>query len=289
MLSVIQLGMAIYIQPEDTRPGPTLMGRILPDPINYRVGYGFFFFFKPELGSGRVRVLCIPDSNPTRIHIIFIKKKFKTLVVYILSFPFRFHFSEQPNPHLSAAPPPSLSQALTVGHTPLTSDTPFTVMASLSFTASQPRFASRSPHDVTPPRHPLPLSPSLSFCLSRRSPSHVTFIHSPTHPSLSSRGGCCFKHESCGGWSLSQRSMGLLDQSTGVRLEHRIVILERDQMIGGQDCNFYLWFVFFFFFFDEWKICINKEEPKKQVDLCFYLCLGLWFVFFFFLWVKSLY
>ena len=61
------------------------------------------------MGSGRVRVLCIPDSNPTRIHIIFIKKKFKTLVVYILSFPFRFHFSEQPNPHLSAAPPPSLS------------------------------------------------------------------------------------------------------------------------------------------------------------------------------------
>ena len=34
--------MAIYIRPADTRPGPILMGQILPFLINYRVGYGFF-------------------------------------------------------------------------------------------------------------------------------------------------------------------------------------------------------------------------------------------------------
>ena len=35
------LGMAIFAQPADTRPSPTLMGRILPDPIRNRVRYGF--------------------------------------------------------------------------------------------------------------------------------------------------------------------------------------------------------------------------------------------------------
>ena len=33
--------MAIYIWPADTRPGPTLMGRILPDPLRNRVKYRF--------------------------------------------------------------------------------------------------------------------------------------------------------------------------------------------------------------------------------------------------------
>ena len=36
--------------------------------------------------------------------------------------------------------------------------------------------------------------------------------------------------------------------------------------------------------FNEWKIFINKEEPKKQANLCLCLCLGLWFVFLF-LWL----
>ena len=33
--------MAIQARPAGTRPSPTLMGRILPDPIKNRVGYGF--------------------------------------------------------------------------------------------------------------------------------------------------------------------------------------------------------------------------------------------------------
>ena len=34
--------MAIFAWPADTRPGPTLMGRVLPGPIRNRIGYGFF-------------------------------------------------------------------------------------------------------------------------------------------------------------------------------------------------------------------------------------------------------
>ena len=37
----LQLGMAIFARPVDTRPGLTLMGRVLPDPFRNRVGYGF--------------------------------------------------------------------------------------------------------------------------------------------------------------------------------------------------------------------------------------------------------
>ena len=33
--------MAIFARPVDTRPGPTLMGRVLPGPIRNRVGYEF--------------------------------------------------------------------------------------------------------------------------------------------------------------------------------------------------------------------------------------------------------
>ena len=47
--------MAIFARPADTRPGPTLMGRILPGPFRNRVGYGLKK--KPETGPGRVRVL----------------------------------------------------------------------------------------------------------------------------------------------------------------------------------------------------------------------------------------
>ena len=61
--------MAIFARPADTRPGPTLMGRILPGPFRKRVGYGFFKKKKkkPETGLGPVRVLLKkprPDSRP---------------------------------------------------------------------------------------------------------------------------------------------------------------------------------------------------------------------------------
>ena len=36
-----KVGMAIFDQPAGTRPGPTLMGRVLLGPIRNRVGYGF--------------------------------------------------------------------------------------------------------------------------------------------------------------------------------------------------------------------------------------------------------
>ena len=48
--------------------------------------------------------------------------------------------------------------------------------------APQPRPASCSPHGITPPRHPLPLSLLLSFSLNRPLPSHLTLLNSPTHP-----------------------------------------------------------------------------------------------------------
>ena len=44
--------MAIFARPADTRPGPTLMGRVLPGPIKNRVGYGFKKKKKTRNGSG---------------------------------------------------------------------------------------------------------------------------------------------------------------------------------------------------------------------------------------------
>ena len=38
---MLEVGMAIQARPAGTRPGPTIMGRILPGPIKNRVGYGF--------------------------------------------------------------------------------------------------------------------------------------------------------------------------------------------------------------------------------------------------------
>ena len=43
--------MTIYIRPANTQLGPTLMGRILPGPINYRVEYRLKKK-KPEAGPG---------------------------------------------------------------------------------------------------------------------------------------------------------------------------------------------------------------------------------------------
>ena len=36
-----EIEMAIFARPVGTRPGPTLMDRVLPSPIRNRVGYGF--------------------------------------------------------------------------------------------------------------------------------------------------------------------------------------------------------------------------------------------------------
>ena len=73
------LGMAIFTRSAGTRSGPILMGRILPDPIRNRVGFGFLKK-KPEPGPGRVRVFINPRPGPTRTRPVsnIIKKKKKS-------------------------------------------------------------------------------------------------------------------------------------------------------------------------------------------------------------------
>ena len=62
-----------------------------------------------------------------------------------------------------------------------------------------------------------------------------------------------------------------------------------DQMIGGRDCVSVYDFCFFF----EWKICINKEKPKKKADLfsiygCVYdLCVCVFFLIYFYFFIMS--
>jgi len=41
MTGLEELEMAIYARPTGTQPSPTLMGRVLPDLITNRVGFGF--------------------------------------------------------------------------------------------------------------------------------------------------------------------------------------------------------------------------------------------------------
>ena len=45
------IGMTIFARPTDTRPGPTLMGQILPDPIKNRIEFGFLKKKKTQSGS----------------------------------------------------------------------------------------------------------------------------------------------------------------------------------------------------------------------------------------------
>ena len=47
--------MAIFAQPADTRPGLTLMGRILPSPIKNRVGFGSGRDFYKNPARTRIR------------------------------------------------------------------------------------------------------------------------------------------------------------------------------------------------------------------------------------------
>ena len=100
----LRVEMAIKARPVGTRPGLILIDRILPDPINNRIGYGLKKKKKPRSGS--------PDPNPT--HIYNIKKK-NPRYKYSLS-PNRLHFpnpNPNPNPHPHFSQPPlSLSQRL---------------------------------------------------------------------------------------------------------------------------------------------------------------------------------
>ena len=84
--------MAIKVRPADTRFGPTLMGRILPGPINNRIEYGYL-----KKNPKRVRVFVIPGLNlnlnldPTRLSI----KLPKTLL------PLIFHTQPSHSPSIS--------------------------------------------------------------------------------------------------------------------------------------------------------------------------------------------
>ena len=51
---IAKVGMTIFSRPAGTRPGPTLMGRVLPSPFRNRVGYGFK---KKKKNPKQVRVL----------------------------------------------------------------------------------------------------------------------------------------------------------------------------------------------------------------------------------------
>ena len=74
--------MAIVARPVGTRFGPTLIGRVLPDPIKNKVGFGFFFLKNP----GQVRVSCKtqpePGPDPTRLQVNKITKKPSYIYTY---------------------------------------------------------------------------------------------------------------------------------------------------------------------------------------------------------------
>ena len=69
--------MAIKVWPADTQSDQTLMGQILPGPINNRVGYGSLK--KPEAGPSRIWVFVIPGLDLTCLNI----KLPKTPYIYI--------------------------------------------------------------------------------------------------------------------------------------------------------------------------------------------------------------
>ena len=73
-----------FCPPMGTRLGPTLMGRVLPDPIRNRVGYGFFKKKKPEVGPGFIKKTRDPTRNLARIKTRYPKiTKIPSIYIYI--------------------------------------------------------------------------------------------------------------------------------------------------------------------------------------------------------------
>ena len=84
------LGMAIKARPAGTWSGPTLLGRILPDPINNRVGYGSFkkktqSRFRSGSGFCHTRPGTDPFKYKTTKNPLYIKTK-ETLLPQFLSY-----------------------------------------------------------------------------------------------------------------------------------------------------------------------------------------------------------
>ena len=76
------LGMAIQARPAGTRPGPTLMGRILPCSIKNRVGYGFKRknLKRFQVGSGFWKKTRL-EPDPTRLNLK--ENYYNTIYIYI--------------------------------------------------------------------------------------------------------------------------------------------------------------------------------------------------------------
>ena len=83
ILGDVGVGMAIFAWPTGIRPGPTLMGRILPGPIRNRVGYGFLKK-KPEAGPGFIKKIWDPTQNLARLKTRHLK--LQKYPVYIYSY-----------------------------------------------------------------------------------------------------------------------------------------------------------------------------------------------------------
>ena len=74
--------MAIQARPASTRPSPTLMGRISPDPIKNRVGYGFKRknLKRFQVGSGFWKKTRL-EPDPTRLNLK--ENYYNTIYIYI--------------------------------------------------------------------------------------------------------------------------------------------------------------------------------------------------------------
>ena len=137
--------MAIFDQPEGTRPGPTLMGRVLPGPIRNRVGYGFLKLKKKKTrsGSGFYQKKKKPrdlTQNPTQI---------KTRYPEITKIPYIYTCNLTLIPHFSSTTTKLNSLPASVRHF-------LSLISAQSHTSTLPH-----PHSQAPSCLPPSLSPTL--------------------------------------------------------------------------------------------------------------------------------
>ena len=85
ILGDVGVGMAIFARPTGIRPGPTLMGRILPGPIRNRVGYGFLKKNpkRVRVGFGFYKKIRDPTRNPARLKTRHLKLQKYPIYIYI--------------------------------------------------------------------------------------------------------------------------------------------------------------------------------------------------------------
>ena len=109
----LPVGMAIFTRSAGIRSGPTLMGRILPNPIRNRVGFGFLKKTRTRSRSGTG--FCKPPTRTRPVSNIIKKKKIlginTTLSLQkIISLTLISQLSAAPlSPSLAVAGPSSIS------------------------------------------------------------------------------------------------------------------------------------------------------------------------------------